>query len=655
MGNPRLFGRIFRTTSPRRLLFSGAALLSLFGLFLPPPVALARPRVAPAPSVSLSVPAQVPLGEAFSFTVSFDNTSAVGSDVGYGPIVDLLLPINGADGNAGTDTPDGIAFVGATYLGVGLTSTVLPFPDADGPGPGTTGCVTHPYYRDTSGVYLQVCGTAGDALVVLELPFGSFAPDQPPITVSVQATLSNLADLSTSLTVKARGGFRFGSDPLDNWCCDAVIVNPASIDGSGWPSGSLTPTLLTLSKAYSGPENETATGPNFPRRYTLTVGIADAQSVTGLTIDDTLPDNLQFSSVVSTSPAAACTPPAAGIPGGTLSCTFAGSVSGSASVEFEYYVPQFDALGAAVLPPASGDDRISDDNASAAASWDPDDSRDPITPLTIDAAGPEHTLNDRSIAIQKSVANRTDATNTPGDVLEYTLAFQVSDFFAFDGVTLTDIFSDGQRFDATFTPTLSIAGNNFSLPAAGMAPANFTVVPNYTPASPAPNDGTTTITFRVSDEIVSRGQPTGRLVGGCVPPAGTGGPAPDCAGYNDGATTGTIVFRTILQDQFSDTFPSGDASVDQGDTLTDSVSIIGDVLAVSDLTPTGQTEDDGSGAGVTIARGPVTKSLYAINGGSPCAGAGGAGRHRHLPHHLRHAGLGCRRPALPRLPAAAGL
>ncbi len=431
--------------------------------------------MAPAPSVSLSVPAQVPLGEAFSFTVSFDNTSAVGSDVGYGPIVDLLLPINGADGNAGTATPDGITFGGATYLGIGLTSTVLPFPDADGPGPGTTGCVTHPYYRDTSGVYLQVCGTAGDALVVLELPFGSFAPDQPPITVDVQATLSDLADLSTSLTVKARGGFRFGSDPLDNWCCDAVIVNPASIDGAGWPSASLTPTLLTLSKTYSGPENETATGPNFPRRYTLTVGIADAQSVTGLTINDTLPDNLQFSSVIS--PASGCTPPPPGIPGGTLSCTFSGSVSGSASVVFEFFVPQFDALGAAVLPPASGDDRISEDNASAAASWDPDDSRDPITPLTIDTVGPEHTLNDRSVAIQKSVANRTDATTTPGDVLEYTLAFQVSDYFAFDGVTLTDVFTDGQRFDATFTPTLTIAGNGFLLPAAAMAPVNFTVDP----------------------------------------------------------------------------------------------------------------------------------------------------------------------------------
>ena len=46
---------------------------------------------------------------------------------------------------------------------------------------------------------------------------------------------------------------------------------------------------------------------------------------------------------------------------------------------------------------------------------------------------------------------------------------------------------------------------------------------------------------------------------------------------------------------------------------------------MSDLAPTGQTEDDGSGAGVTIARGPVAKSLYAINGvvGAPAQVAPG--------------------------------
>ncbi|MCJ7513473.1 MAG: hypothetical protein MUO23_10950, partial [Anaerolineales bacterium] len=317
MGVVRLMVRVVKGTSLRRALLWGAALASLTSLVLPSSLAEARPLLAPAPSVSLGVPAQVPLGEPFSFSVTFDNASGTSTDVGYGPILDLIFPVNGADGNAGAATPDGITFVSASYLGVALNSTVLPFPDADGAGPGTTGCVNHPYYRNTSGVRLQVCGTAGDALVVLQLPFGSFAPDQPAITVSVQANLSNLADLGTGLTLKARGGFRFGADPLDNWCCDAVIVNPASIDGTGWPSASVAPTLLTLAKAYSGPENETATGPNFPRRYTLTAGIADAQSVNNLTIADTLSSNLQFTSVVSTSPAAVCTPPPAGIPGGT--------------------------------------------------------------------------------------------------------------------------------------------------------------------------------------------------------------------------------------------------------------------------------------------------------------------------------------------------
>jgi len=190
MGAFRLFVRAMKGTTLRRVLFWGAALASLTSLLLPPPVALARPRLAPVPAVSLGVPAQVPLGEPFSFSVTFDNTSGTPTDVGYGPILDLIFPVNGADGNAGAATPDGISFVSASYLGVALNSIVLPFPDADGAGPGTTGCVNHPYYRNTSGVRLQVCGTAGDALVVLQLPFGSFAPDQPPSPSVFKLTLA---------------------------------------------------------------------------------------------------------------------------------------------------------------------------------------------------------------------------------------------------------------------------------------------------------------------------------------------------------------------------------------------------------------------------------------------------------------------------------
>ncbi|NWG00533.1 MAG: IPTL-CTERM sorting domain-containing protein, partial [Thermoanaerobaculaceae bacterium] len=132
--------------------------------------------------------------------------------------------------------------------------------------------------------------------------------------------------------------------------------------------------------------------------------------------------------------------------------------------------------------------------------------------------------------------------------------------------------------------------------------------------NPAANDGTTTITFDVSPEIIARGQ-DGRLIGGCVPTSGTGGSDPDCSAYSDGPTTGTIVFRTVIQENFTDTYPSGDSSVDQGDVLNDNVAISGDLLSTSDAsTPTGQSEADTSAASVSIPYGTIAKSIYALNG-----------------------------------------
>jgi hypothetical protein len=157
------------------------------------------------PAVAVNLPADSFIGQNVNFSVVFDNT---GTAPGYGPFVDLVLPRNGADGAAGTATPDGLTFVGATYLGTPVTSTVYTFPDD--PGPGTTGTIQHPYAVDSSGNPLTVTGTAGDQLVVFQLPFGSFVPAQPEAAIQVTAAMSNLADLNTPLTVRARGGFELG-------------------------------------------------------------------------------------------------------------------------------------------------------------------------------------------------------------------------------------------------------------------------------------------------------------------------------------------------------------------------------------------------------------------------------------------------------------
>jgi hypothetical protein len=92
--------------------------------------------------VTLNVPGAVFIGEIFSFTVTFDNASP--TDVGYGPYIDLIFPVIGADG-AGAAVDDGIDFLGATYLGQPVTAISLTFRMM------ASVVWSHPYAVDNSG------------------------------------------------------------------------------------------------------------------------------------------------------------------------------------------------------------------------------------------------------------------------------------------------------------------------------------------------------------------------------------------------------------------------------------------------------------------------------------------------------------------------
>jgi uncharacterized repeat protein (TIGR01451 family)/fimbrial isopeptide formation D2 family protein len=571
------------------------------------------------PQVSVSgLETSALIGTPLTFTVSFDNASA--TQTGYGPFIDLILPATGADG-AGAAVDDGITFVSATYLGQTVTATTITF--------NASGQATHPYAVNAAGVPLVVTGTPGDQLVVLQLPFGSFTPAQPAAPVVVTANLSNQADAGFALPVRARGGFQFGNDALANPPTDPSIVGTFPAVGV---APAVSPTVLRLAKTYLGPEDETATGPNFPRQYRITVDVANGQTVTDLDITDALPGNLQFLAVTNASAVGSpvvtsVSTPSTTTPGGTLTRRFA-SVTGTAGaedavLEFSFVVPLRDASSAEVIPPTSGDDATAPNQAATQGGWDPIDPRDAIAPVSAAGTGgaPEHTLTPKSLAIQKGVTIAVDAGAagpTPGDTLEYTLAVQVSDFFATQDLVVTDVISDGQRRDPGFVPTLAIAEHTGGATTGAMAPANATFVVSGT-------TGETTATFQVAAEQVLRGLDA-RLVGGCVPATGTGGPPPDCAVFNGGATTVTIVYRTIIQDTFD--FPSpGDPSVDHGDVLANAVTAAANLLSVANaVTPTGLDEQDGSGAGVTILVGTLTKSIYAVNGntsfGSPRLGPG---------------------------------
>jgi LPXTG-site transpeptidase (sortase) family protein len=599
------------------------AIVLMAAFFVTPSVAVeARPLFAPVASVSLSVPASVQLGQDFTFTATFDNTGP-SDDTGYGPFIDLIFPVIGVDG-AGAATDDGIDFLGATFLGQPLVAVQLTFPSGGG------GCVNHPYAVALgTGAALQVCGTAGDKLVVLQLPFGSFATTQPPAQVLVSAHLSNLADAGVPLTIKARGGFQYGATPINDWCCgDATILTPTSNNGSGWPSAPITPTLISLSKAYNGPENETATGSNYSRRYTITVDIADGQTVTDLDITDTLPANMAYLSVVSISPGSGSvtqSPPvgvAASSPNNQLVVNFPSITGGSGSsdgeIVFEYFIPERDASNQRVIDPQSGVAVQSANNASALGDWNPIDTRDPggTNNAVANPAGPEHVLNDRSIAIQKSVSILTDvgaSGYSPGDVLDYTLAFQVSDYFTFGALTVSDVLGDGQRL--TGTPTLTFSDIDGSGTTSFTAGSDLTVDESQFPAayggSGACGDGTTGLTFDVSQAMLAASAPNGVLTGGRV------------NGASSGSATGEIHFQAVIQQDFACNFPSGDRSVDQGDRLVDNVTVNGEVYDNASQAPQSvpQFESDISSAESMLGYGILSKSIYAVNGstslGSP--------------------------------------
>ncbi|MDB5387650.1 MAG: hypothetical protein JWM11_3296, partial [Planctomycetaceae bacterium] len=561
------------------------------------------------PVASLTVPPDPFLGEQMNFTVSFDNTST--TQTGYGPYVDLVLPATGIDG-AGAATDDGITFSSATYLGATITSTVLTFDAA--------GHATHPYAKDAAGNAVIISGTAGDQLVVLQLPFGSFTPTQPVADINIVANVSNLADVNQALNIKANGGFQFGNDALDNPTSDPSLLGAVNTVAT-------TPTLLKLRKEYVGPEDETATGPNFVRQYKIIIDIAAGQTLTNLDLTDLLANNVQFMSVVSTSVHGASVSttniatPSTTIPGGTLTRRFA-SVTGTTSDDdaellFSFYAPLNDSQSPSkpVIDANTGDDATASDDAKAGGNWVPIDVRDLIAPATFvavtsDTTPIDHTLIPKSIAIQNGVTNLTDSANSAGDVLQYTLQFQISDYFAFQNISVSDIFSDGQVFVPGSIQLSVDDGHASTLTNVAMSNSNFSLSPNF-------SGGKDQLVFDVSGELQDRGySPNGRLVGGAIPNGGTGGPVPQSAPVLPfGGTVATITFRTRILENFEIDYPSGDRSVDQGDVLTNSVDIHGDLLSVANLTtPTGQSEDDTSGASVQIARGTISKTIYAING-----------------------------------------
>jgi uncharacterized repeat protein (TIGR01451 family) len=644
------------------------------------------PPLGPIPNVTFySGPGPLPLqamppetspGDDFTFTLAFKNA---GTGLGYGPYIDLLLPTIGIDDESSNGPCDGIWFVKAEALftspptfplttvpatGSGHTifpTTVTP-PSIDCGSPASVASIGGPITPFTThplgGTFPPAIwppiwpstspqAPGGFELVVIPLPFGSYSPSQGITYVNVTAHLSNFADAGKPLTILARGGFQFGSSPLGT-------VPPVPKQQPYFDKRATTPTPFTIKKVCTllngtlCPENETATGPNFPMDYVISVHIDNGLTIKNLTVDDILPDNVHYdnhlqvtvlglpaSLLTAHSPPCKAQPPTTDFPvavsaptgpgaGGLLEATLCSPITGTGApadvvITFQFYIPAKDANGLPILDAACDPVKAIND-INARGEWDPIDPRD--APLTVisDVTHADHTLYKKCIALQKTA---TPAVVIPGDTITYTLNFQISDYLQMDNLVINDLLSDGQHYVAN-SAILSVSDKTGSLPAVTVPATYVNAVTNAYPcpgATPWPFPGGgglphigTTVTFSVSAALInlysgpSATLSAGTLTGGQIPPPGAPG------------AIGTLTFQTKVQDTFDcPVFPGADQFVDKFDVLYDYATITGNVIARADGVsppppppPPPTTAQDNSGVVVPVAGDTIAKCIYSV-------------------------------------------
>jgi len=570
-------------------------ILVVFILFIQPVFAI------PIPTVTVDAPNEVFVNETFTFTVTLDNTDS--TDTGYEPFIDVILPRAGADSTTSGQPVDGISFVSATYLETTLDVTELVFP--------ASGCVTHPLLTNTDLFAVEICDTPENSLLVIELPLSGMSPDFPAAAVEITAFVSDDADLSTPLTFRSRGGFARGADILNNPCCDPFLISAVASD-------SITPIIMTIAKETNAPENEVPSGDSFDYTFTITVDIADGQTITDLDMTDYMPDNLQFVQILSVVDSSGTTllftdNTPLGI-GDDLVVTV-GSVTGTSNdddvvIIFEYDVPLDDTSGNPVLDDSTGEGFFTNNTTSALGDWTPNDPRDGAT---ADNATADGTCTDcpgnnapyvASIAIQKSYAITPDnnySGASPDDVLTYSFTYQIADSFAYGTVVITDVLGDGQTFiNDSAELTFERLGTT-------------TTIDPIVPSTTNNSDGSTTLVFDVSGALVSATHTDGGdLLGACIPSGGDDSNL-DCSSTNP--TEGTLTYQVTIDEAFTNTDNGNNVNVDHGDEITNEAEIEGILLSPANLVPNPtaiQTND--TTVAFNIVNAPPTKSIYALNG-----------------------------------------
>ncbi|WP_428819241.1 isopeptide-forming domain-containing fimbrial protein [Microbulbifer sp. MCCC 1A16149] len=531
------------------------------------------------PTTSVDAPSEDFINESTDIGFSFEND---GDTTGYGPFVDIV---------AGP----GMTIESVSGLNGAIVETYT-YEDGQWLDSGGNPVEYHPFDFNQTGAIPLPPGEEGATWYAIQLPFGSFSPDQPSFDFDVSVLLDEAegALVGVPIPIWVRPGFAYGNDPLNNPDTDPPIIsNPIET--------TVTPTVIEVDKVAQdgdgdnnsiGDDGETVTGPSEPVTWRVNVDIANLSTIENLVVTEDVPNNFYYvpGNVTVTDSngepldVTITEPPEGANNDAQLIIEFNDPIEGTLAsndivITYTGYVPDFDANGDPIVINDGANDAVRNTVSVTG------DYQDQAISDSDDAV-----ITAVATALQKDVAliDDTGAEGfTPGDRIEYTLTLEISDYMQLANVVLNDSIEDGLQIDPdSFSFEIFTNGNTFGPDAFDLA--NVSVVENA-------GDGSTDVSLDLSQELIDRLiSPNGVLNGDLFEDTAV-----------DGTTTVTITYEATIRETYLET---GDP-VQVFDVINNQATISGTAESAN-----GEEVTNSGNESVQIEGAESSKSVYAIDG-----------------------------------------
>lgn len=385
-------------------------------------------HAASVPTITTSgIPSEHFVGEQFCFTATFSTTG----DTGYGPYMQLFLK------------PD-FDFSSATLFGSPVSSTFV-------------GIVSSSTTDPISGE--PVSGELGSDFYTLQLPIGSVTNGGAPLNtnICIDVDVNATPDVLQTNAIQITPVFQYGDTPTGS-----TAVIGTTVDSN------ITPTVIEYTSVDLTDEEENPPGPEFQYDIQIVADIASTRTVSPITYPQVnLTNNRQFVGPIENTGGVSCT------------ATVTNSSGQVQSGALPFMPTHMSTPGGTV------------DVTCASGTGTSGETRDVVIDIpvySIDHLDPqvcsfEDASNGRNTS--KHIVIRKSASNTsiiPGDVITFSLAFEVSEYINARNVSITDVMPDGLTYNGV--QTMTVGGNSYSI--------------SPTVSNNAPAGGQTTVVYDLS-------------------------------------------------------------------------------------------------------------------------------------------------------------